>query len=200
MWRKRITKQQSLWSFVFLIYMMLQHLKSLSTSPRVCKHCRHQGYSALDRRKAAALHVWLNTFIWLHMFMSSAGRNAQSCNVCFSGRLCLCEWGPQGHWVRVQLCKSVICPVAGAVCQLLPASPDLQVWRPSLPLLWRCVAKKIGIIMDRPCLKIRLPFPAAQLLPHQQHQPSGLGSLHDAFVLGYWSDKHVWTTCWGKRY
>lgn len=140
--REYLTEQQSLWSFVFWICLMLQHLKSLSTSPGVCKHCHRQGYSALDRRKAAALHVWLNMFMWLHMLMSSAGRNVQSRNVCFSGRLCLCACGPQGHWVRVQLCKSVMCPVAGAVCQLLPASPALRVWRPRLPLLWRWVAKK----------------------------------------------------------
>lgn len=143
--REYLTKQQPLWSIVFLIFL--------------CCSIWRVWALPLGSASAAVIRVILpltgeRLLLFAcdckFSFMSSAGRNGQSmlarvqtqgCNVCFSEGLCHCEKGLWGHWVRAQLCKRVRCPMAGAVCQVLPAPPDPQVWRPGLLLLWRCVAK-----------------------------------------------------------
>lgn len=77
--------------------------------------------------------------------------------------------------VRVLLCRAAMCPEAAALCQLLPAPPDLWVWSSILSLLWWW-GQKLAIIMDRSCLKFRLV--QQPRFCHIKHRDQGHCILH----------------------
>lgn len=144
---------------------MLQHLKCLRTPPGVCKHCCRRAGSALDRRKAAAVHVRLQ--IQLHEL--SWEKWAERVSPCYKHKAVTSVFqkgsasaGRGGEGMESERSSARGRRAQGQeLCARFFQHPQTFKCEDPLCCCSEDVWQKIGINMDRPCLEFRRPFSAA---------------------------------------